>query len=146
MALLQLLKATLWVKIIFTFFIWSLPLLLFWPNLFVCLGFPLPVPMLFVKLLGVTFFALGINYIFALQQAYQGEIYKPTLIVGFISNFMASVFIFYYEFVGTYTLWENFAKIFIRFSGITTLIISCSLGYVFLKHYKFMNRNIRDKH
>jgi hypothetical protein len=52
------------VKILFTLFIWCIPLLFFSGKLLASLGIPEPINIVFLRLLGMAYAALMVGYVF----------------------------------------------------------------------------------
>lgn len=97
------LKFVLWLKIIVTAVLWAFPLLLATPGTFRWLGFPEPRPMVFFKLLGAAFLALGVGYVRGLAMLKEGRYPADTVLVGKVSNGLACALIVVYGLMGAYT-------------------------------------------
>ncbi len=74
------------IKIVLTTLVWCVPLLLFPLDWLQALGFPIPEPALFLRLLGMAYVALVLAYSFGLRDTL-GNQYPQTIVwVGVISN------------------------------------------------------------
>jgi hypothetical protein len=82
----RILSAVLTVKIIFTILLWVVPLLLF-PTVWLHhLGFPVPEPQIFLRLLGMAYLALAVGYAFGLRSALRGIYPVGVVWTGIVSN------------------------------------------------------------
>lgn len=98
------LRFVLWFKIIVTAACWAVPLLLATSGTFRWLGFPEPGPtMVFFKLLGAAFLALGVGYVRGLVMLKEGRYPADAVLVGKVSNGLACALIVAYGLMGTYT-------------------------------------------
>lgn len=118
------LAVVLWVKIVFTFCLWSLPLLLFPVHWLRRLGFPDLTPFLiFVKLLGAAFFALLVGYALGLGDLYAGKDVANTVRVGIVSNGSACLILLLFGSRGAWSGWGGPARLILWLSaGMTGLI------------------------
>lgn len=73
-------------KIVVTLICWVFPLLFFPVEWFLALGFPCPEPLLFLRLLGVSYLSLSLGYAFGLRVTLRGEYPGSTVWVGILSN------------------------------------------------------------
>ncbi len=105
------LKFVLWLKIIVTAGLWAFPLLLSTPRWFAELGFrPAPQPMVFMKLLGAAFLALGVGYVRGLAMLSAGRYPADTVLVGKVSNGLACALLVVYGALGAYAEWGPVAR------------------------------------
>ena len=63
------LSKVLFIKILLTVFIWCIPLLFYPATWLHWLGFPVPEPQIFLRLLGMAYTALVVGYCFGLRTA-----------------------------------------------------------------------------
>lgn len=103
------LRIVLWIKIGFTV-VWAVPLLLFPGGCFEKLGFPRPVPMIFTKLLGAAFLALLVGYYRGVQAFGAGRAPKDAVVVGIVSNGLASALLMAYGVAGEFDDWKVIAR------------------------------------
>src|SRR5687767_5272461 len=73
-------------KIMLTVFAWCIPLLLFPPALLKWLGFAVPTPEIFLRLLGMAYTALVVGYTFGLRSVLQGNYPVSVVWIGIVSN------------------------------------------------------------
>jgi hypothetical protein len=118
------LKIILIIKIIFTDFFWSLPLLFFPRYAARILGIRLAQP-IFLHLLGGAFFALLSGYILGLRDLHYGKDAHNTVWVGIISNGVA--FIILLVFRAEWCGWGSGAMVYMGGSAIMTLLITLGL-------------------
>jgi hypothetical protein len=70
----QMLQLVLQFKILLTFAIWSLPLLILRPSWLIARGFPdLGVSIVFIRLYGAACFSLGVGYVLGYLNLSQGK-------------------------------------------------------------------------
>lgn len=119
------LKAVLTVKIIFTAFFWSLPLLLAPRHATGLLGIPLSQPVLFLRLLGAAFLALLAGYVLGLLDLHHGREARNTVWVGIISN--GSAFLILVVSRAEWGGWGPRASVFMWGSAVVTLLITLGL-------------------
>lgn len=74
------------IKIVLTTLIWCIPLLLFPAAWLKWLGFPVPEPQLFLRLLGMAYAALVLGYGFGLRDALRNQYPETVVWAGVISN------------------------------------------------------------
>ena len=74
------------VKIVITIALWVVPLLLFPVGWLAALGFPIPEPLIFLRLLGMAFLSLTLAYTFGLRAALRGDYPSNAIWVGILSN------------------------------------------------------------
>ncbi len=121
------LQYVLWFKIGLTFVAWCVPLLLFPGSVFITLGFPLPEPILFLRLLGMAYWALLVGYIFGLRSARSGH-YPPEVVwVGIASNGGAFVLLAVAASLDAWLAWGTFAQIYMWGSMVGTGLVTLGL-------------------
>lgn len=74
------------VKIAATLVLWALPALLLRLECFMELGFPQPVPVLWVRLMGMAYLSLALVYWQGMRLLHRGEFPLGTIQVGILSN------------------------------------------------------------
>lgn len=74
------------IKIVLTTLIWCIPLLLFPAAWLKWLGFPVPEPQLFLRLLGMAYVALVLGYGFGLHDTLRHQYPETIIWVGVVSN------------------------------------------------------------
>lgn len=99
------------VKIAITIFAWSIPFLLAPPRLIESLGFKVPEPILFLRLLGVAYAALVVGYVFGLQTSLSGGYPAGVVWVGLVSNGGAFFYLVLNAVSGTWASWGKFARV-----------------------------------
>ncbi|NUM40713.1 MAG: hypothetical protein HUU45_03660 [Leptospiraceae bacterium] len=117
----------LYCKIVLTFFFWALPLLLFPDSLIQALGLPIVSPKYFSQLLGFAYLSLTIGYVYALQLIRKNIFPEGIVIMGVISNFGASLILFYNAITLSFANLSSFGSFFMYFSILATGVIACSL-------------------
>jgi hypothetical protein len=124
----QMLQLVLQFKILLTFAIWSLPLLILRPSWLIAIGFPDPsVSIVFIRLYGAACFSLGVGYVLGYLNLSRGENINNTVIVGIISNSLACIILLIYGFSGSWNNWGQYAKAYMWGSAIATGIITVGL-------------------
>ncbi len=98
-------------KIVLTVSAWCVPLLLFPAPLLERLGFPVPEPTLFLRLLGVAYTALVVGYGFGLHASRRGEYPTGVVWVGIVSNGGACVLLCGAALLGAWADWGAFARL-----------------------------------
>jgi hypothetical protein len=73
-------------KIVLTLIVWCVPLLAFPASVLAWIGFPVPEPQLFLRLLGVSYTALVVGYAFGLGSLLRGSYPAGVVWVGIVSN------------------------------------------------------------
>jgi hypothetical protein len=121
------LQAVLWLKIGVTAAFWALPLLFAPVRLFRRLGFPAPVPMVFVRLLGAAFAALLVGYVDGVLALRAGRHPAGTVWMGLLSNAAACVLIVLYGFMGAYAGWGRRARVYMGASALATGLVTAGL-------------------
>jgi hypothetical protein len=120
------LRTVLWIKIGFTV-VWALPLLLLPGKYFGDLGFPRPEPIIFAKLLGAAFLSLLVGYYRGVQAFDAGRLPKDTVVVGIVSNGLASALLTGYGVAGQFDNWTKIAPMFMAVSAAATALITAGL-------------------
>lgn len=115
------------IKIAVTVFMWCLPLLFFPVSVLEGMGFVVPQPILFLKLLGMAYAALGVGYYFGWRQAREG--FRPAGVIwaGIISNGGACLLLAYFGFQGLWATWKPCAWILMWASLLATFAITLGL-------------------
>ena len=122
------LQVVLWVKIIVTVVLWCVPLLLFPKAWFEKIGYPRePDPMLFVRLLGVAYLALGVGYVLGLRELGHGGTAQQAVTVGIVSNGLACVTLLIYLARGKFADWGTWARAHIWASIAATGLVTLGL-------------------
>lgn len=115
------------VKIALTLSAWCVPLLLFPKPLLLWLGFPVPEPALFLRLLGMAYVALIVAYGFGLQAARRGEYPAGVVWVGVVSNGGACLLLGYFAWLDAWSDWGGFAQLVMWTSLLGTGAIAAAL-------------------
>jgi hypothetical protein len=123
------LSAILVAKIVLTLAVWCVPLLLFPASWLSALGFPLPEPLLFLRLLGMAYAALVVGYWFGLQAARRGEYPRDVVWVGIVSNGGAFVMLAIAAVAGTWSSWGIVANALMWASLAGTGAIAAALAW-----------------
>jgi hypothetical protein len=116
------------VKIILTVAAWCVPLVLFPVSLLSWLGFVVPEPIVFVRLLGTAYAALVVCYCFGLRSELRGEPPLAVVWVGVVSNGGACVVLGSFGVLGAWSGWGPFAQLvmwasFVGTGGITAGLV-----------------------
>lgn len=120
------LKTVLQIKIAITLFAWAIPFCLLPHNWFSFFG-PVPHPILFVRLLGVAYFALVVAYGWGVLKLTRNESITGILLMGFVSNAGASLVIIIYHITTGWSGWTIWGQAYIWFSLVATTAIAFSL-------------------
>lgn len=88
-----LLRAVLILKIGVTLVCWAGPMLLLHPAQFEMLGFPVPEPFLYIRLLGMAYLALVVGYAYGYRVALKGYFPSAAVAIGIVSNGGAAMII-----------------------------------------------------
>ena len=104
------LSITLIIKIVLTVFVWCIPLLFFPTAWLQWLGFPVPEPQLFLRLLGMAYTALVIGYCFGLREALQNQYPEAVVWVGVISNGGACILLVIAAVLSVWADWGSIAQ------------------------------------
>lgn len=121
------LAIVLWIKVLITLTLWSLPLLIFRASWFVRLGMPEPRPMLFLRLLGAAYLALVVGYISGIGRLGQGDNVRDIVWVGVTSNGSASLILLLFGIAGAWKEWGTLARIYMWVSVLATASITFGL-------------------
>lgn len=73
-------------KIALTIVLWTIPPLLFSSSWLRRFGFPVPQPLMFLRLLGLAYFSLAVGYVLGLQSLCHGIYPSQTVLIGIVSN------------------------------------------------------------
>lgn len=116
-------------KIAFTVVGACVPLLLLSESALQWLGFVVPQPILFLRLLGMAYVALIVGYAFGLKEARQGIYPAQAVWVGIVSNGGAALLLGFAALNGTWAQWGALAQMLmwsslICLTGITAGLIS----------------------
>lgn len=123
------LSAILIAKIVLTISVWCVPLLLFPANWLAALGFPVPEPLLFLRLLGMAYAALVLGYAFGLRAALRGEYPADVVWVGIVSNGGACLLLAIAAVAGTWSAWGAIAQVSMWASLVGTAAITVGLAW-----------------
>ena len=115
------------IKIIVTITMWGIPLLFFPSSLLNWLGFPVPEPQLFLRLLGMAYWALVVGYSFGLRAALQGIYPNGVVWVGIVSNGGAFLLLLIGAFLGVWQSWGSIAQTIMWSSVLVTCGITAGL-------------------
>lgn len=105
------LESVLLAKIALTVAAWCVPLLLLPASLLEAMGFPVPEPRLFLRLLGMAYTALVVGYAFGLRSVRRGEYPEGVVWVGIVSNGGACLILLLAAALGTWSAWGGFAQV-----------------------------------
>lgn len=114
-------------KIICTILFWGVPLLTFPSAWFPGLGIPVPVPIIWTRLLGAAYLGLTVSYSLGLIAIQKGGSATQTVWTGIISNGLACAILTYYGITGGWSAWGMQGQFLMWSSVILTLFISLSL-------------------
>lgn len=124
----QPLKLVLIFKILLTFALWSLPLLLFPAGWLVAIGFPDPGDSIaFVRLLGAAYLALGVGYVLGYRDLEKEKDVSNVVTVGMVSNGLACIILLIFGVLGRWHDWGILARAFMWGSAIATGLITAGL-------------------
>ncbi|MGH8104866.1 MAG: hypothetical protein ACREO1_14160 [Arenimonas sp.] len=115
------------VKIVLTSLVWCIPLLFFPVAWLKMLGFPVPEPALFLRLLGMAYLALVIGYGFGLRDALRNTYPHAVICVGVLSNGGACVLLAIAAASHVWDDWGMIAKTIMRGSLFGTAAITLGL-------------------
>ena len=97
-------------KIALTVAVWCVPMLLFPAAWLQSLGFPVPEPQLFLRLLGMAYTALVVGYAFGLRATIQGTYPTGVVWVGIVSNGGAFLLLAGAAVLGAWAAWGTIAQ------------------------------------
>lgn len=121
------LERVLMAKIVVTVFAWALPLLLLPAEMFVLLGFPLPEPAVFLRLLGTAYAALVVGYALGLRRARSKAYPAEAVYVGIVSNGGAALVLVIAALSGSWSDWGLLARSYMWFSLFAVTAITLGL-------------------
>lgn len=121
------LARTLIIKIALTVCLWCIPLLLFPATWLRMIGFPVPEPVLFLRLLGMAYVALVVAYAFGLRDVLRGEYPGAVVWVGIVSNGGAFALLLIAAIAGVLDTWGERARILMWISLLGTFAIAAAL-------------------
>ena len=121
------LRRVLLAKIIITILAWALPLLVLPASALVSLGFPMPEPAVFLRLLGTAYCALVVGYMLGLIRVRRNEYPLETVWVGIVSNGGATLVLAAAAFLGTWSDWGLAARAYMWFSFVAVASITAGL-------------------
>jgi hypothetical protein len=138
----QPLKLVLIFKILLTFALWSLPLLLFPTGWLIAIGFPDPGDSIaFVRLLGAAYLSLGVGYVLGDRDLEKEKDISNVVTVGIVSNGLAGIILLIFGVLGKWQGWGIWAQAFMWGSAIATGLISTGL-IVFMPKSTKMNKEV----
>jgi hypothetical protein len=127
-------------KIVVTFFLWWLPLALFPDSFIVTLGFPTQSSYIFIRLLGMAYFSLGVGYAFGLagykfglkdsldsKDSHERRHPLGVIWTGIVSNGGTCLLLAFFGIGGTWSTWGAIAQIYMWVSLTLTGIITIGL-------------------
>lgn len=107
-------------KIALTVTAWCIPLLFFPKGLLLWLGFTVPEPLIFLRLLGMAYAALVVVYAFGLLATLRGENAAGAVWVGIVSNGGACLWLISFYIGEGWSGWGAFAQVFMWGSLLVT--------------------------
>jgi hypothetical protein len=114
-------------KIVCTILFWGLPLLTVSSSWFPRLGIPVPVPIIWTRLLGAAYLALTVTYSLGLIEIKKGGSATQTVWTGIISNGLACAILTYYGITGQWSTWSMPGQFIMWSSVLLTLFITILL-------------------
>jgi hypothetical protein len=114
-------------KIVLTVLVWCIPLLLFPASVLRWLGFEVPEPPLFLRLLGMAYSALVIGYGFGLRESLRGVYPAASVWVGMVSNGGACLLLVIAAIQGAWAHWGVIAQSVMWGSLVGTGLITAGL-------------------
>ena len=121
-------------KIVLTLSVWCVPLLLFPAQWLQALGFPVPQPILFLRLLGFAYAALVLGYALGWRAARRGEYPASAVSVGIVSNGGACVLLLFAALDRAWAEWGAVAQAIMWGSLFGTGLISVGLAALGRRH------------
>ena len=93
------------------------------------IGYPRPVPLVFSHLLGAAFLALLVGYVRGLRALNAGRAPVDAVVVGIVSNGLATVFVAGHGLAGAYAQpgWSSLAAGFMWGSAVVTAVVTIGL-------------------
>lgn len=133
-------KTVLLLKIIITAALWAVPLMLIPSSLLNSMGFPV-VDLMFVRLLGIAYFSLGVNYYFGYTWTKKNHFPVCSAWTGVISNGLSSIYLSFLILTGSILDWGRFAQAYI----IVSALAAGGLAVAFLViNIRYMSRKKVD--
>lgn len=114
-------------KIVVTFLLWWLPLAILPDRLIVALGFPAQNSYIFIRLLGMAYFSLGVGYAFGLRDSLQDLRPLGVIWTGIVSNGGTCALLTFFGINGAWSTWGRIAQFAMWGSLILTGIITIGL-------------------
>jgi hypothetical protein len=115
------------IKIVLTIFVWCIPLLFFPASWLQWLGFPVPEPQIFLRLLGMAYTALVVGYCFGLRDSLRNQYPEAVVWVGVISNGGACTLLATAAVLSVWSDWGSIAQCIMWGSLIGTGLITLGL-------------------
>src|SRR5919202_4800889 len=117
----------LWFKIFVTLTLWAIPSLVLPESFIVSLGIPVNQSIIYVRLLGAAYLALLVGYVAGVKRVQTGKDVEHIIWAGIVSNGLASLLLFLYGVLGSYTEWLPLGQLYMWLSAVLTLIITVGL-------------------
>lgn len=117
----------LWFKIFVTITLWAIPSLVLPESFIVSLGIPVNESIIYVRLLGAAYLALLVGYVAGVKRVKTGKDVEHIIWAGIVSNGLASLLLFLYGVLGSYTEWLPLGQLYMWLSAVLTLIITVGL-------------------
>jgi hypothetical protein len=114
-------------KIFVTITFWAIPSLVLPESFIVSLGIPVNESIIYVRLLGAAYLALLVGYVAGVKRVKIGKDVEHIIWTGIVSNGLASLLLFLYGVLGSYTEWLPLGRIYMWLSAVLTLIITVGL-------------------
>ncbi len=116
-------------KIAFTLVAWIIPSLFFPTSVMAWLGFPVPEPVIWLRLLGMAFTALVVCYWFGFREARRGQHPVPVVWTGIVSNGGASLILLFFGLSGAWAAWGWCAQGYMWGSLAGTSVVTAGLVF-----------------
>lgn len=129
------LLAVLYIKIVFTALVWATPALLTPRKIILALGYPDPIPIIFLRLLGGAYLALLVEYIQGVQSLQAGIYPATTVLVGIVSNGVAFLILAVGAVKDTWLHWGWAARLIMWISLAMTFLITVGLFFSGQTHH-----------
>ncbi|MCB9478978.1 MAG: hypothetical protein H6684_03700 [Deltaproteobacteria bacterium] len=114
-------------KLAVTVAIWAGPMLFLPKSVFALLGFPIPEPFLFVRLLGAAYLALCVGYGSGVVELSRGRSAAGAVWMGVVSNGSAAMLVALAAMRGTFADWPGLAKAYMAVSGVLAAALAVAL-------------------
>lgn len=114
-------------KIALTVALWVVPLLFFPTSWLHCLGFSVPEPHLFLRLLGMAYISLVVGYAFGLRSSLRGIYPAAAVWAGIVSNGGAFLLLAISAVHGVWASWGGIARMAMWSSLVATGAITIGL-------------------